>query len=476
MTQLLAITASPMPDTSVTNHLVAQFVDGWAASQPQTEVTWRDVGLNPPPHIDAETIGAFYTPEEGRTDEQATAIRLSETLVGELEKAEVVVIGSPMHNFTISSGLKTWIDQVTRVGRTFRYTEKGPRGLLEGKQVFVLTARGGDYSEAGPVYHLDQQTPYLRTALAFIGLDDATFVRAQARFRNWITPDGAAGPSGEGSFTAEAGRYHLYVSYACPWAHRTLIFRALKGLSDIIGVTVVDPLMMENGWELPEGEGPVSGARYVYDIYTTADPAYTGRATVPVLWDKKEQTIVSNESSEIIRMFNSAFDGIGAIAGDFYPADLRAEIDAVNDLVYANVNNGVYKCDFAKTQKAYEEAFGDLFAALDELEARLGRSRYLVGNRITEADWRLFTTLVRFDAVYFGHFKCNLRRIADYPNLAGYLRDLYQTPGVADTVNMGHIKRHYYASHRSINPSGIVPLGPDLDFTEPHGRGDVGEN
>jgi len=305
---------------------------------------------------------------------------------------------------------------------------------------------------------------------------DGRFVRARANFRHWVTPDGAAGPSGEGGFEAEAGRYHLYVSYACPWAHRTLIFRALKSLSGQIGVTVVDPLMMENGWELPEGEGPVSGARYIYDIYTAADPDYTGRATVPVLWDKKKQTIVSNESLEIIRMFNSAFDGIGAAPGDFYPADLRAEIDAVNDLVYTNVNNGVYKCGFAKTQEAYEEAFRDLFAALDELEIRLGRSRYLVGTRITEADWRLFTTLVRFDAVYFGHFKCNLRRIADYPNLAGYLRDLYQVPGVADTVTMDHIKHHYYASHRSINPSGIVPHGPDVDFTAPHGRGDVGEN
>jgi len=234
--------------------------------------------------------------------------------------------------------------------------------------------------------------------------------------------------------------------------------------------------MMENGWALPEGEGPVPGTRHVYDVYVAADPAYTGRATVPVLWDKKERTIVSNESSEIIRMFNSAFDGIGALAGDFYPADRRTEIDAVNDLVYANVNNGVYKCGFAKTQEAYEEAFGDLFAVLDELQERLGRSRFLVGDHITEADWRLFTTLVRFDAVYFGHFKCNLRRIADYSNLSAYLRELYQVPGIAETVNMDHIKRHYYASHRSINPTGIVPLGPDLDFTSPHGREGLGDH
>jgi len=304
---------------------------------------------------------------------------------------------------------------------------------------------------------------------------DGRFIRAQANFRNWITVDGAAGPSGSGGFEAEAGRYHLYVSYACPWAHRTLIFRALKSLTEHIGVTVVDPLMMENGWELPGGEGPVSGARYMYDIYTATDPAYTGRATVPVLWDKARQTIVSNESSEIIRMFNSAFDSVGAAAGDFYPENLRAEIDAINELVYGSINNGVYKCGFAKTQEAYEGAFGDLFAALDELEMRLGRSRYLVGNRITEADWRLFTTLVRFDAVYFGHFKCNLKRIADYPNLSGYLRDLYQMLGIADTVKMDQIKRHYYASHRSINPTGVVPLGPDLDFTSPHGRDRVGE-
>jgi len=305
---------------------------------------------------------------------------------------------------------------------------------------------------------------------------DGHFVRAQASFRNWITSDGIAGPSGEGGFEAEAGRYHLYVSYACPWAHRTLIFRTLKGLTEHIGVTVVAPLMMENGWELPKGEGPVSDARYIYDIYTAADPAYSGRATVPVLWDKTRQTIVSNESSEIIRMFNAAFDGVGASPGDFYPTALRVEIDTVNDLVYANVNNGVYKCGFARTLEAYEEAFDALFAALDELESRLGASRYLTGNQITEADWRLFTTLVRFDAVYFGHFKCNLRRIADYPNLSGYLRDLYQVPNVAATVNMDEIKRHYYASHRSINPTGIVPLGPDLDFTAPHGRDDAGEN
>ena len=290
------------------------------------------------------------------------------------------------------------------------------------------------------------------------------FEREDAAFRNWIEADPGA------RFPAEAGRYHLYVSLACPWAHRTLIMRKLKGLEGMIGVTVVDKLMLENGWELTDGSGPVEGARYMHQVYTAAKADYTGRVTVPVLWDKKTETIVSNESAEIIRMFNSAFDGIGAKPGDYYPVALRAEIDAVNDVVYHSINNGVYKAGFATTQDAYKEAVTALFEALDGLEERLSRSRYLVGSVITEADWRLFTTLIRFDAVYVGHFKTNLRRIADYPNLNGYLRELYQVPGVRDTVNFEHIKGHYYGSHRNINPTGIIPLGPELDLDAPHER------
>lgn len=296
------------------------------------------------------------------------------------------------------------------------------------------------------------------------------FQRQESAFRNWITPDGVPGPSGEGGFAAEPGRHHLYVSYACPWAHRTLIFRKLKGLEEMIGVTAVEPLMLETGWELSEDAGPVAGARYLYDVYLAAEPGYTGRVTVPTLWDTQRRTIVSNESAEIIRMLNSAFDGVGARAGDYYPADLRAEIDQVNERVYHTVNNGVYKAGFATEQVPYEEAFDKLFESLDWLNDRLADRRYLMGERITEADWRLFTTLVRFDAVYFSHFKCNKRRIADYPHLSGYLRELYQWPGVAETVVMDHIKRHYYASHRTINPTGIVPKGPDLDLDRPHGR------
>jgi putative glutathione S-transferase len=299
------------------------------------------------------------------------------------------------------------------------------------------------------------------------------FVRSQPRFRNWITADGSAGPTGESGFKAEAGRYHLYVSYACPWAHRTLIFRKLKGLEDAISVDVVNPLMLEQGWVLdrsfPGATGDhVNGKTRLYEVYQIADPAYSGRVTVPTLFDKERRTIVSNESSEIIRMFNSAFDGVGAKPGDYYPQALRAEIDAINAEIYDRVNNGVYKSGFATSQQAYEEAFHALFACLDGLEARLSGHRYLVGNAPTEADWRLFTTLVRFDAVYHGHFKCNLRRIADYPNLSNYLRDLYQTDGIAETVHMDHIKTHYYGSQRTINPTGIVPLGPALDFGAPH--------
>ncbi|MGF3024387.1 glutathione S-transferase family protein [Methylobacterium aquaticum] len=297
------------------------------------------------------------------------------------------------------------------------------------------------------------------------------FVRKDAAFRNWVTADGRAGPSGEGGFPADAGRYHLYVSLACPWAHRTLIVRALKGLDDAISVSVVDPHMGREGWVFGDspGAGPdtVNGATRLYEVYLKADPHYTGRVTVPVLWDKVRGTIVSNESAEIIRMLNGAFGGRGP---DLYPEDLAPEIDAVNARVYDRVNNGVYKAGFATSQDAYEEAVTALFEELDALDARLDRSRYLMGDRLTEADIRLFTTLVRFDPVYVGHFKCNLRRIADYPNLAPYLRDLYQTPGIAPTVNLTHIKRHYYESHPTINPTGIVPVGPVLDDEAPHGR------
>lgn len=304
------------------------------------------------------------------------------------------------------------------------------------------------------------------------------FVRKLPQFRSWITADGSAGSSGDPGFKAEAGRYHLYVSLACPWAHRTLIFRALKGLEDMISVSVVHWYMAENGWTFQDGEGVVpdsiNSASYMHQIYTAAMPAYSGRVTVPVLWDKQTGTIVSNESSEIIRMFNSAFDGIGATPGDYYPEALRTEIDALNERIYESVNNGVYKCGFATTQEAYEEALLPLFETLDWLDQRLTAQRYLTGSSITEADWRLFTTLVRFDHVYVGHFKCNLRRIVDYPNLSGYLRDLYQQPGVAMTVDMQHIKNHYYASHESINPSRVVPGGPDLDFTTAHDRSRLG--
>jgi putative glutathione S-transferase len=300
------------------------------------------------------------------------------------------------------------------------------------------------------------------------------FVRTDARFRNWITADGAPGPTGEGGFKAEPGRYHLYVSLACPWANRTLIFRALKGLEDMIGFSVTHWLMAENGWTFAPGEGvvpdTVNGASCIHQLYTKADPRYSGRATVPVLWDKERSTIVNNESSEIIRMLNSAFDGVGAKAGDYYPEPLRAEIDALNARIYDTVNNGVYKSGFSTTQEAYEAAVVPLFETLDWLEQRLRHRRFLMGPEPTEADWRLFTTLVRFDPVYVGHFKCNIRRLADYPDLFGYTRDLYQWPGVRATVNFGHIKRHYYMSHTRINPTGIVPVGPVIDFDTPHGR------
>ncbi len=309
--------------------------------------------------------------------------------------------------------------------------------------------------------------------------EDGEFIRQDSQFRHWVTADGSAGPSGEGGFKAEPGRYHLYISYACPWAHRTLIFRRLKGLEDMVFLSVVHPDMGDAGWKFASAGGEpfkgtsddgANGFDFMHQVYTRAEADYTGIVTVPVLWDKQRQTIVNNESSEIIRMFNSAFDGCDAGGPDYYPAALRKEIDEVNAFVYGNINNGVYRTGFAATQVAYERAFRRLFDALDELEQRLAGQRYLVGAQITEADWRLFTTLVRFDAVYVGHFKCNRRRIADYPNLSGYLRELYQQPGIAETVNFPHIKRHYYYSHTSINPARIVPLGPELELDAPHGR------
>ncbi|HKG76161.1 MAG TPA: glutathione S-transferase family protein [Beijerinckiaceae bacterium] len=300
------------------------------------------------------------------------------------------------------------------------------------------------------------------------GKTGGRFVRQESQFRNWVTPDGSAGPSGEGGFRAESGRYHLYVSLACPWAHRTLIFRKLKGLEAIISLSVVHWLMGEDGWTFAPGPGvvpdPINGAKYLYEVYTAANPNYTGRVSVPVLWDKAQGVIVNNESSEIIRMLNSAFDGVGATPSDYYPAELRDEIDALNERIYATVNNGVYRAGFATTQEAYEEAVGPLFETLDWLETRLHDRPYLCGERLTEADWRLFTTLVRFDLVYVGHFKCNVRRIKDYPNLWAYTRRLYQQDGVATTVDPWHIKAHYYQSHKTINPSGIVPVGPAINF------------
>ncbi|MBW2272944.1 MAG: glutathione S-transferase family protein [Deltaproteobacteria bacterium] len=294
------------------------------------------------------------------------------------------------------------------------------------------------------------------------------FVRKDSSFRDWIRADGST------PFAPEAGRYHLYVSLACPWAHRTLIFRKLKKLEEVISFSVVDPFMGADGWAFGESPGAtpdsVGGHRLLRELYVAADALYTGRVTVPVLWDKQLGRIVNNESSEIIRMFNSEFDGLGAASLDFYPEALREEIDTLNDYVYPRINNGVYRCGFATSQDAYAEAFGELFEALDLLDARLAGQRYLAGDRVTEADWRLFTTLVRFDAVYVGHFKCNRQRIADYAQLSGYLRELYQVPGVAETVDFAHIKRHYYESHTSINPTGVVPLGPNLDLDAPHGR------
>lgn len=293
------------------------------------------------------------------------------------------------------------------------------------------------------------------------------FRRQDSRFRSWLTPDGEAGPNGEQGFKAEKGRYHLYVSLACPWAHRTLIFRRLKQLEEYIDVTVVDPIMLENGWEMTD---PLYDLDFLYQLYLKADASYEGRVTVPVLWDKHTETIVSNESSEIIRMFNSAFNHLTGNTDDYYPEELHEQIHSLNDRVYDTINNGVYRAGFATTQAAYEEAFHALFDSLDWVEGLLLRQRYLAGDQLTEADWRLFTTLIRFDAVYFGHFKTNRQLLADYPAISAYVRELYQVPGVADTVSFEHIKTHYYVSHTTINPTGVVPLGPDQDFSVPHGR------
>ncbi|BFM09390.1 glutathione S-transferase family protein [Halioxenophilus aromaticivorans] len=294
------------------------------------------------------------------------------------------------------------------------------------------------------------------------------FRRESSKFRNWVTASGEPGPNGDSGFKAESGRYHLYVALACPWANRTLIFRSIKSLADVIDVSIVHPHMLENGWSFdtwgPAKGDQLFGSQYLHEVYTRADAQYTGRVTVPVLWDKQRETIVSNESADIIRMFNGEFNAITGNTDDYYPPALRTEIDEINDLVYHNVNNGVYKAGFATTQEAYEQAFEALFTTLDQLESRLGAHEYLVGNQITEADWRLFTTLVRFDAVYVGHFKCNLKRIADYPALSRYLEQLYFVPGVAETVHLEHIKQHYYYSHKNINPTQVVPKGPRLPF------------
>ncbi|MEM9343602.1 MAG: glutathione S-transferase family protein [Pseudomonadota bacterium] len=301
------------------------------------------------------------------------------------------------------------------------------------------------------------------------------FVRSTSKYRNWIMPDGAAGPSGDGGFPAASGRYHLYVSYACPWAHRALIFRALKGLTDHISVSAVHPDMLDDGWSFASDfDGATGddlyGLPFARDIYLKADPKTSGRVTVPILWDKERETIVSNESSEIIRMFNSAFDGLTGSTDDFWPEEMRDAIEEVNTRIYHDVNNGVYKSGFATTQSAYDEAVTALFEALDWLEDRLSSRRYLMGDRVTEADWRLVTTLFRFDPVYHLHFKCNRKRLIDYPNLWAYARELYQWPGVAETVRFDHIVRHYHYSHETINPHRIVPINPRLDWDAPHGR------
>ena len=297
---------------------------------------------------------------------------------------------------------------------------------------------------------------------------DGRFVRQATSFRDWVSADGSSG------FQAQAGRYHLYIAWACPWAHRTAILRRLKGLEEIVGLSAVGSFMGENGWAFYDEPGVipdnVNGAEFLREVYVQADPGYTGRVTTPMLWDRETGTIVNNESREIVRMFDTEFEEFATTDAEFFPQDLRDEIDETIDAIYEPINNGVYRSGFATRQEAYDEAVTDVFDALDYWEDVLSERRYLCGDRVTEADWCMFPTLVRFDSVYYGHFKCNLRRIVDYPNLGGYLRDLYQQPGVAETVNMDHIKKHYYRSHESINPSRIVPKGPILDFTGPHER------
>lgn len=307
---------------------------------------------------------------------------------------------------------------------------------------------------------------------------DATggsFERESAGFRHWITADGSAGATGDGGFAAEAGRYHLYVSLACPWAHRALIMRRLKDLEPYIEVSVVSPLMLSQGWSFEKAEGStgdrLGNRQYLHQLYTAAQPDYSGRVTVPLLWDNNTGNIVNNESADIIRMFNSAFNQLTGNHHDYYPESRRGDIDDWNDRIYPHINNGVYQAGFATTQAAYTEAYEQLFAELDRVEQQLNRSRYLVGTQFTEADIRLFTTLIRFDAVYHGHFKCNRQRLEDFANLRGYTRDIYQLPGIAETVNFEHIKAHYYRSHSNINPTGIIPMGPAIDYSSAHHRG-----
>ena len=304
-------------------------------------------------------------------------------------------------------------------------------------------------------------------------VDEGEFKRMESTFRNWVTAEDSAGKNGSGSFKAEPGRYHLYVSAACPWAHRTVIFRKLKKLEKVIGLSIVEPNMLNKGWSFSatgKYKDQLHGFKYMHEIYTSADKNFSGQITVPVLWDTQNETIVNNESSEIIRMLNSAFNEFTDVKTDYYPENLRGQIDDINESIYHNINNGVYRCGFASTQRAYDIEFDQLFDQLNLLEQMLAKQRYLLGSQITEADWRLFTTLIRFDAVYFGHFKCNYKRIIDYPNLSNYLRDLYQMPGIADTVDIAYIKQHYYYSHDSVNPTRIIPKGPTLDFYLAHDR------
>jgi len=307
-------------------------------------------------------------------------------------------------------------------------------------------------------------------------IDEGEFKRMESTFRNWVTVDGSAGPTGDKGFKAEANRYHLYISDACPWAHRTVIFRKLKKLESIIGLSIVEADMLNQGWTFAQRGKYIDHVyefKFMHQVYTKADREFTGQITVPVLWDKKNNTIVNNESSEIIRMLNSAFNEFTDVKTDYYPKNLRKKIDKINEPIYENINNGVYRCGFATSQSAYDKAFDRLFSELEKIEDKLSQQRYLAGSQITEADWRLFTTLIRFDAVYVGHFKCNLKRIDDYPNLSNYLRELYQIEGIAETIDIDYIKRHYYFSHTSVNPNQLIPRGPLLDFNQSHNRAEL---